>query len=73
MLLYEINPFIRYANKSEFSPINDDVITYDCRLFYVFDGNCKIYIEYEKHIAEKGTLMLRGSRGRSIALMLIKK
>ncbi len=58
MLFYEINPFLRYVAKSAFSPIGDDVYTYDCRLFYVLEGKCHILIENENYIVEKGTLML---------------
>ena len=67
MLLYEINPFIRYANKSEFSPINDDVITYDCRLFMSLTVTAK-YILSMKNILRKKELLCCGAVGDEVLL-----
>jgi len=58
MFIHDINPFIRYASKSIFSPLNDYVYTYDCRLFYVIEGKCTIDLLDNTHCIESGTVVL---------------
>jgi len=57
MHLQDINPFIRYASNSSFLPLDDDVYTYDCRLFYMVDGTCSVHVDSKKYNVEKGTVL----------------
>ncbi len=58
MKLCDINPFIRYASMSDFSPISGFVRSYDSRLFYLIDGECKLTIEDREYKLKKDTLTL---------------
>ena len=41
-----INPFIRYADKRDFEvSINHEVIAYDCRIFYIINGEYELISE----------------------------
>ncbi len=58
MKICDINPFIRYASMSDFHPLSDFVYSYDCRLFYLIDGECEITLDEKRHIIKKDSLLL---------------
>lgn len=58
MRICDINPFIRYADLSEFGSANDFVYSYDSQLFYLAEGECEIELEKEDRMIKKDTLLL---------------
>lgn len=64
MFLSEINPFIRYADRFVYVPVNEFVRTYDCRLFYIIKGKCTVVLNDREYLAQEGTLMLWHSGNR---------
>ncbi len=44
MKFEEINPFIRYARRIQLMPRNIPVRAYDCRIFFIMNGNLSIQI-----------------------------
>ncbi len=58
MKICDINPFIRYSSIDDFRPVNDFVRSYDSRLFYIVEGNCKIIIEGKEYNVKEDTFML---------------
>lgn len=58
MKLDRINPFIRYAKTHEcFNVMKERSVCYDCRLFYIADGEGCIEIEGENREVGEGTLI----------------
>ncbi len=58
MELHEINPHIRFANRSTSYLMEGKYrVCYDCRLFYIEKGNGSIRIENEKYVIVPNTVM----------------
>lgn len=58
MNIYEINPFIRFAQEILLKKSTHLTLTYDHRLFYVLDGICSIKIENNQYNIQDGSILL---------------
>lgn len=58
MEIYEINPFVRFAQKFVLTESGPQTSAYDHRLFYVEEGNCNIQINDDEHHLQKGSVVL---------------
>ena len=58
MIISEINPFIRFAQKIVLTESTPEVSTYDNRLFYLLDGECTVCIEKEEKKIKTGSILL---------------
>lgn len=55
MKIEELNPFIRYASMHQtYYPQSENSICYDCRLFYVVEGNGTFFANDEKYHVSQG-------------------
>lgn len=61
MKVYEINPFIRYAQKIKLTKPIGKTLTYDHRLFYIEHGCCNIRINNIEYALQKGSVILMQS------------
>lgn len=58
MKLEEINPFIRYyAIHSSYPQTQKNSVCYDCRVFFIIEGNGKFFIENTEHQLSPYTLI----------------
>lgn len=58
MLLHEINPFLRYAQRFLYDHPNETKCPADCRILYVIDGKGTLLIDGTAHPLSPGTLAL---------------
>lgn len=59
MELFEINPFVRFANKWAYIPIYKDfTLTYDYRLFFVTSGKISLIFENNSVLLEENQFVL---------------
>ncbi|MDP4134149.1 MAG: AraC family transcriptional regulator [Bacillota bacterium] len=58
MFLKDINPFIRFAGRFNFSPLESYVSAYDYRLLYAIDGNFGLYIDETYYQSDGGTMFI---------------
>ncbi len=58
MTLYDLNPFVRYANEGAVSPLPQTVRAYDCRLFYLLRGKASITVEDQLRVMSPDSLLL---------------
>lgn len=58
--LEEISPFVRHVHFSGIEPINRSTLlkSFDCRLFYIYDGKGYYMAEGQKYSVIKGNLLL---------------
>lgn len=53
-----LNPHIRFAKRFENTPLNDALrFCYDCRLFYIIDGNCDLEVKNQNYTLSNGTVL----------------
>ena len=58
MKLIDINPFVRTILKIKIFPFFKNVVSVDCRLFYILEGNGTVYINDAPYKFKTGSLML---------------
>ena len=58
MLLSEINPFIRFAQTVTVSGSREISISFDSRLFYLCNGNCKLIINDQEYFLNEDSILL---------------
>ncbi len=64
----KLEPFIRYAEKTDYLPNRDFVLAYDCRLFYCLSGQGTLRFEDAAYQLVPGTLCLYPSGIRYLPL-----
>ena len=58
MRLEKLNPFIRYANMHEtYYSYKENSICYDCRVFYVQQGNGSLFVNGQNYDIKQGTFV----------------
>lgn len=58
MEFYEVNPFVRFAQKIILTKSSSRTLTCDHRLFYIDEGNCDILIDNDVYNLHKGSVVL---------------
>ncbi len=58
MLVYEISPYVRFAQEIVLTKNTQEVSTYDNRMFYVTDGTGSVRANNDEYKIQTGTLML---------------
>lgn len=55
MKIEELNPFIRYASMHQtYYPQKENSVCYDCRLFYVVEGDGTFFVDNQKYHVSQG-------------------
>lgn len=58
MKLFEINPFLRYAQQFSYYPRSVTVVPMDARIFYIVNGSGQIQVDGTRHPLSRGTMIL---------------